>query len=326
MRMPHALVTGGAGFIGSHLCEALVDRGWHVTCLDNLSTGCRYNISHLKGKRFSFIEGDVRDGAILEEITEGIDALFHLAAMVSVPMSMEHPILCHEQNVTPLLFILDIARRKGFSIAYASSSAVYGEGGAKPLKEDDPPAPQSPYGATKLIDEIYATMAHRAWKVRVVGLRLFNVYGPRQNPNGEYAAVIPRFIEALTLGKEVKIYGDGRQMRDFIFVRDVARAFIAAAERSHRLGGRVSNVASGVAVSINELYALISSIIGTTQTPTFEPPRPGDIKYSTADVKTMKAELGLGEVTPLAEGLEKMLVYFTERSSAFEERVELKGG
>lgn len=124
------------------------------------------------------------------------------------------------------------------------------------------------------------------------------------------------------MGKEVKIYGDGRQMRDFIFVRDVARAFIAAAERSHRLGGRVSNVASGVAVSINELYALISSIIGTTQTPTFEPPRPGDIKYSTADVKTMKAELGLGEVTPLAEGLEEMLVYFTERSSAFEERVE----
>ena len=234
-------------------------------------------IFHILRETLSFIEGDVRNGAILEELTEGVDALFHLAAMVSVPMSMEHPLLCHEQNVTPLLFILDIARRKGFSIAYASSSAVYGEGGAKPLKEDDLPAPQSPYGATKLIDEIYATMAHRAWKVRAVGLRLFNVYGPRQNPNGEYAAVIPRFIEALTLGKEVKIYGDGRQMRDFIFVRDVARAFIAAAERSHRLGGRVFNVASG-AVSINELYALISSITGATQTPIFEPPRLGDIR------------------------------------------------
>ncbi len=326
MTMPHALVTGGAGFIGSHLCEALVERGWRVTCFDNLSTGCRDNVSHLKGRRFSFVEGDVTDSAILEELTEGIDALFHLAAMVSVPMSMEHPLSCHEQNVTPLLRLLDIARRKGFPIVYASSSAVYGEGGTKPLKEDDPPAPQSPYGATKLIDEIYASMAHRAWKVRAVGLRLFNVYGPRQNPNGEYAAVIPRFIEALTTGKEVKIYGDGRQMRDFIFVRDVARAFIAAAERSHKLGGRVFNVASGVAVSINELYALISSIIGVTQTPVFEPPRPGDIRYSAADVKNMKAELGLGEVTPLAEGLRETAIYFAEMPLVFEERVELKGG
>jgi len=320
VRMLHALVTGGAGFIGSHLCEALIERGWHVTCLDNLSTGCRDNISHLKGKRFLFAEGDAMDSTILEELTEGIDALFHLAAMVSVPMSMERPLLCHEQNVTPLLQLLNIARRKDFSIAYASSSAVYGEGGTKPLKEDDPPAPQSPYGATKLIDEIYATMAHRAWKVRAVGLRLFNVYGPRQNPNGEYAAVIPRFIEALTTGKEVKIYGDGRQMRDFIFVRDVARAFIAAAEGSHRLGGRVFNVASGVAVSVNELYALISSIIGATQTPSFEPPRTGDIRYSAADVKNMKAELGLNEVTPLAEGLRETATYFAERSLVFMRR------
>jgi UDP-glucose 4-epimerase len=237
-------------------------------------------------------------------------------------MSMEHPLLCHEQNVTPLLRLLDIARIKGFPIAYASSSAVYGEGGTKPLKEDNPPPPQSPYGETNLIDEIYATMAHRVWKVRAVGLRLFNVYGPRQNTNGEYAAVIPRFIEALTTGKEVKIYGDGRQMRDFIFVRDVARAFITAAERSHKLGGRVFNVASGVAVSINELYALISSIIGVTQTPVFEPPRPGDIRYSVADVKNMKAELGLSKVTPLAEGLRETAIYFAEMPLVFEERVE----
>ncbi len=300
------LVTGGAGFIGSHLVEALLARGRAVRVIDNLSTG---SLENLRGLRVEFVEGDIRDREAVDRAMLGVERVFHLAAMISVPGSMEDPLGCYETNLMGSLRVLEAAREHGVrSAVLASSAAVYGEV-ETPVDEDMLPHPQSPYAASKLAMEQAGRLYVENYDLPVVSLRFFNVYGPRQSPDSAYAAVIPAFIRALLDGRAPVIYGDGEQMRDFIFVGDVARAMILASESEH-VAGEVFNVGSGATVSIQGLAAILRELIPGAPGVDYGPPRPGDIRFSSADIENARQRIGFHPEVSLESGLIKVVQWF----------------
>jgi len=260
------LVTGGAGFIGSHIVRTLLEQGTDVRVLDNFSTGKRENLAGLtekfNGSRFEVHEGDLRDRAFVRIAVRDVDVVFHEAAFVSVPESMEKPQDCFDVNVAATVALLDAAREAGVRrVVIASSAAVYGESDALPLKETTPTQSLSPYAASKRTDEIYAQLYTQTLGLDVVALRYFNVYGPRQNPKSQYSAVIPLFIDAIKDGRSPVIHGDGGQTRDFTYVEDVINANLLCCKASDEAFGQVYNVARGDRISVNKLAETIMSII-----------------------------------------------------------------
>jgi UDP-glucose 4-epimerase len=298
------LVTGGAGFIGSHIVEALLSHGARVRVLDNLTTGKRSNIEHLP---VEIIVGDVRESAAVQSAMKGVDFVIHQAAVVSVPQSMIDPITTHEVNVTGTLNILLAARHnKVRHVVFASSCAVYGDNSELPLKESAAVKPLSPYAASKLAGEIYCQTFQQAYGLPTTCLRYFNVYGPRQDPNGDYAAVIPKFAERIRCGQSPVIYGDGLQSRDFIHVSDVVSANLAVCE-SQSTKGQILNVSSGQSTSLLDLVSTMSELCCAQITPQFEPPRTGDILHSRGDNTRLEMVLGYRPKVPLAAGLQPLL-------------------
>ena len=299
----HVLVTGGAGFIGSHSVEALLDAGADVTVLDNFSAGKR---SHLpEHGKLRVVEGDIRDVSSVARAMIGVDHILHLAAQVSVRASVEEPALSASHNVAGFLNIADAARRSGaLRLVYASSAAVYGAPRALPLDEDSACEPVSPYGLEKLVNDQYAALFGRLYGTSMLGLRYFNVYGPRQDPASPYAGVISRFASRLASGEPLSVFGDGQQTRDFIFVKDVARANVAAL-RSKCSG--VLNVGTGTSVSLLELIDVLGACSGRSPVVNFDPPAPGDIRHSAMRPDRLRQTLGFVASTALQDGLRTLV-------------------
>ena len=299
------LVTGGAGFIGSHLVMTLLQRGETVRVLDNFSSGKREHLA-LFNDRALIIEGDVRDAATVAQAVEGVDYVLHLAALVSVPQSMQQPELTNAINVTGTLNVLAAALQHQVKrVVLSSSCAVYGDNPQLPLTEVSTTQPLSPYAASKLIGEIYCQTYYHAYGLPTVCLRYFNIYGPRQDPNGEYAAVIAKFAHRLKAGRAPLIYSDGLQTRDFVFVDDVVRANLLACE--HPLAsGHVFNIASGRSTSILELAETLGKIAGTTLEPEFTSARDGDIVDSCGDGTYARIALGFTPTVELSDGLKQL--------------------
>ena len=303
------LVTGGAGFIGSHIATALVERGDRVRVLDNLSTGHRSNLDHL-GSQIELIEGDLLDRSRVEQAVAGVDCVFHEAALASVPRSVETPLDTNAACVTGTVNVLDAARRAGVRrLIYAASSSAYGDQPTSPKIETDLPAPISPYGAAKLAAEYYCRAFTATYGFETVALRYFNVFGPRQDPGSPYSAVIPLFITALLAGKRPVIYGDGHQSRDFTYVANVVHGNLLAAD-AKGASGRVFNVANGRATSLLELIRQLNSLLGTKIAPLHEPPRAGDIRESLADISAARTALDYEPQVSFDEGLKRSIDYY----------------
>lgn len=284
MKNKNILITGGLGFIGSHIADELMEDN-HITIIDNLSTGNIKNLKNTENDNLKIVKEDIRNSN-LKELTTDIDYIFHLAAMASVPLSVENPIECNDVNVNATVELLKAAADNGVEkIVFSSSSAVYGENRNMPLKETEPLMPTSPYAASKASCELYLKSFHDSYGLKYTALRYFNVFGPRQDKNSQYAAVIPNFISALLEGKQAIIYGDGEQTRDFVYVGDVVRANIAACKSDFN---GVVNVASGEKLTINRLYGIVKDTLGSDLEPDYQPERLGDIKHSLADVSGME--------------------------------------
>jgi len=303
------LVTGGAGFIGSHLVSALLQQGASVRVLDNFSSGKRENIVALDDQsnsgRLELLEGDLRDPGKVAEAVQGVEVVFHEAAFVSVPESMERPRDCFDVNVAGTSVLLEAARQAGVRRAViASSAAVYGDSDALPLNEDAPLRPLSPYAVSKRVDEMYAALYTEAFGLDVAALRYFNVYGPRQRPDSMYAAAVPIFIRRLCDGKPVTVFGDGGQTRDLIFVGDVVRANLMASEHP-AAAGQVFNVCTGQGTRILDLLEVLLDLFPNAPQPVFAEPRPGDIYRSIGDPGRAAKLLDFTAQISLADGLKE---------------------
>jgi UDP-glucose 4-epimerase len=299
------LVTGGAGFIGSHLTARLLAEGDGVRVFDNFSAGSPDNLpgAGAAGGRLEVIRGDVRDFAALERAARGADAIFHQAAMRSVPRSVADPLGANDNNVTGTLQVFEAARRAGVRrVVYASSSSVYGDRPDLPKREDQPPAPISPYAVSKLAGEQYGRVWHRLYGVETVGLRYFNVFGPRQDPASEYAVVIPKFIMWALRGEPLEVHGDGRQSRDFTYIDNVVDANLLAA-RSPDVGGEVFNVGCGERISLLEIIAQLEKILGQPLARRHTPSRAGDVSHTLADLSKSRRLLGYAPRVGFEEGL-----------------------
>jgi UDP-glucose 4-epimerase len=305
------IVTGGAGFIGSHLAEELVQRGYYVTILDDLSTGTTENIELLlKREDVEFMQGSIADLPLLQKLFQDACYVFHVAAIPSVPRSIDNPQLSHEVNATGTLKVLVAARDAGVNkVIYSSSSSVYGDTPTLPKREDMPLNPQSPYAIAKLAGEHYCLVFHQVYTLPTICLRYFNVYGPRQDPNSQYAAVIPLFIKRSQEGNPPIIFGDGEQTRDFTFVKDVVEANILAAQ-SDDCG--VFNISRGQSITINRLAELITRLVGTKVEPIYQEIRPGDIKHSLADISKARA-FGYKPKYDIEAGLAETIKWFNDR-------------
>jgi nucleoside-diphosphate-sugar epimerase len=308
--MPTALVTGAAGFIGSHLSEGLLDRGYRVRGVDTFETGRRRNLASLvKRSEFSIEEVDIRDRERVAELTDGVEFVFHEAAVASVPRSVEEPVTATATNCTGTAVVLDTAREAGVdTVVVASSSAVYGSTERLPKVELMPVQPESPYALSKHYTEELAVQFSQFHQMDTVALRYFNVFGPRQDPAGDYAAVVPKFVDLMTDGDRPVIYGDGEQSRDFVYIDDVVRANLLAAESN--ASGVVANVASGERVSINGLVAQLNNVLDTEIEPVYDDPRPGDVRHSVADVERAHAAFGYEPEVGFQEGLEQTVDWF----------------
>ena len=305
------LVTGGAGFIGSHIAEALARRGDRVRVLDNLSTGRRANLDPC-GDALEFIEGDLTDAKAVSRAVEGVDCIFHEAALASVPRSVEAPLDTNAACVTGTVTLLDAARRAGVRrLVYAASSSAYGDRPTSPKHEGDLPAPISPYGAAKLAAELYCQAFTATYGFETVALRYFNVFGPRQDPDSPYSAVIPLFITALLAGKRPTIYGDGHQSRDFTYVANVVHGNLLAADAPN-VAGRIFNLANGRATSLLSLISQLNELLGTNVQPIHAPPRIGDIRESRADISAARASLGYQPQIEFEDGLRLSIGYYRE--------------
>ena len=299
------LVTGGAGFIGSHLTELLVTEGHEVAVLDDLSTGRFANLARVRG-RIAFEAGDVCDPERVARLADGVEVIFHQAALASVERSLADPRAATAVNFGGTLNVLEAARAQGVRrVVFASSSSVYGDSEALPKHEDLPVAPLSPYAASKAAAEAMLRAYHASFGIECVSLRYFNVYGPRQDPEGPYAAVIPKFMTACLAGDPLRIQGDGLQTRDFTFVADVARAVLAAAHAPDPLADPI-NIGAGVSVSILELAHAVAAACGREASIEHEAPRAGDVRDSLADVTRAKERLGWSAETSLADGLARL--------------------
>src|SRR5829696_7032784 len=305
------LVTGGAGFIGSHIAQTLLEQGHHVRVLDNFSTGKRENIEELTkrfdGNQLEVIEGDIRDASRVGEAVRGVNILFHEAAFVSVPQSMDEPQNCFDVNVSGTSLLFDAARKAGVRRAVvASSAAVYGESDALPLVEETPLMPKSPYAVSKRIDEMYAEMFTNSFGFEVVALRYFNVYGPRQRPDSMYAAAVPIFARRLLDNKPVTIFGDGGQTRDLINVRDVVRANLVASEHPNA-AGKIFNVCTGIETRLLDLLDVMYELLPNAPIHTLAPARAGDIYRSLGNPQKAADLLGFRAEVSLADGLNEVI-------------------
>ncbi len=303
------LVTGGAGFIGSNIVEALLAQGHAVRVLDNFSTGKRDNLTPFL-KDLELIEGDIRSYHIVQQAVRGVQVVLHQAALPSVPRSISDPITTNEVNVGGTLNILEAARESGVEkVVYASSSSVYGDNPELPKHEGMTPNPLSPYAVSKLAGENYCRVFSRIYGLKTVALRYFNVFGPRQDPNSQYSAVIPRFIAAIAQGAPPTIYGDGEQSRDFTYVANVVRANLLAA-LSDCDGGLAMNCACQERTSLNDLVHAIAAVLGTTVEPHYADPRPGDIKHSLADIRRIRETLHYAPEVSFEDGLKRTIETF----------------
>jgi UDP-glucose 4-epimerase len=309
------LVTGGCGFIGSHIVDRLVADGAKVVVLDNLCSGKIENIAH-NLKKIKFIEKDLRDNSALEEALEGVEFISHQSALRSVPKSVEVPLDYHEVNVTGTFKLFLKAKDKGVKrIVYASSSSVYGERVDFPEKETDYPKPVSPYAATKLIGEQYAFLFSKLYDLGVVSLRYFNVYGPRQSLDDEYAVVVPKFITSLLKGESPPIYGDGNQERDFTYIDNVVEANILSLTTDSG-AGESFNVANGSPNSVNKLLSILRDITNKNINAVYLPPRKGDVRKTHADINKIQKILGWQPKIDFYEGLKRTVEWFKNVQSS----------
>jgi UDP-glucose 4-epimerase len=301
------LVTGGCGFIGSHIAEALVEQGAEVVVFDNLSSGYERNIASFR-RHVQFIRGDIRDGAALTEAMRGVGRVFHEAALVSVFDSVERPLDNHEINVTGTLNVLMAARQCGVErLVMAASAAAYGNNPQLPKTESMRPEPESPYGLAKVTGEYYLRVFARLYGLSTVALRYFNVYGPRQDPSSMYSGVISKFVDTVAQGQNPCVFGDGGQTRDFVFVRDVVRANLLAMEAPALGDGEVVNIGTARAVSLLDLLEVLRDLTGRSFETVFKPERPGDIRHSLADLTLARTRMGYEPVTDIRAGLAELL-------------------
>lgn len=305
------VVTGGAGFIGSHITEFLFRRGDEVIIYDNLFTGRFQNIRHLLDQgTVTFVEGSITDIDLLRKTVKGVDGIFHEAAITSVPRSIKNPVASNEANVIGTLNVLVAAKDCDVKkVVFASSSSVYGDTPTLPKRESMIPTPISPYAVTKLTGEYYCRVFSSAYNLPTVCLRYFNVFGPRQDPNSEYSAVIPRFITRILRDQPPVIYGDGDQARDFTYVFDVVQANILAMERNVE---GIFNIAYGNRISVGELASTIMNLAGKKMDPVFEPPRKGDIRHSLADISSARSLLGYAPKYTVRSGLQETVQWYRE--------------
>ncbi|MFH1221773.1 MAG: SDR family oxidoreductase [Candidatus Micrarchaeota archaeon] len=303
------LVTGGAGFIGSHIADALLAKGHEVRIIDDFSTGSEDNLRHSQGK-IELIRGSITDRQLLEKAIEGVDYVFHEAAQVSVVDSIKNPARTWEINVTGTNRLLNAAvEYKVNKVVLASSAAVYGNEPGLPKTENMKTKPTSNYGTSKSMNEIRAERCHSVDRLKAVCLRYFNVYGPRQAPNSEYSGVISKFIKKMLCGERPTIYGDGKQTRDFIFVEDVVAANLLVME-SKKINSGIYNIATGHEISLNDLVGTINEILDTKLEPIYEPERPDDIRRSVADISKAKKDLGFKPKYKFKEGLKKTIDWY----------------
>lgn len=309
------LVTGGAGFIGSHIATALVEQGDKVRILDNLSTGKPANIAHLKG-HCEFLEGDICSTETVTRALDGVEVVFHQAALASVPRSLKTPLETNAACVTGTVNILNASKDAGVRrVVYAGSSSAYGDQPFASKRERDLPAPLSPYAAAKLAGEYYCQAFHASFGLETVAIRYFNVFGPRQDPLSEYAAVIPKFITKMLAGDRPTIFGDGRQSRDFTYIENVVQGNLLAAA-AEGVAGRVFNVACGTQYSLLDLVDTLNELLGTKIKPEFAPPRAGDVYESLADITAARTELAYHPEIDFRQGLQATIEAFRETSAA----------
>ena len=310
--MAQYLVTGGAGFIGSHLVTKLIREGHAVRVLDNLSTGHERNLAHVAGE-FEWIRGDVRDRSVVERAVAGVEVVFHQAALASVPLSIEKPLEVHDVCATGTLNVLEAARGAGVRrVVYAASSSAYGDRPKMPKQENHVPQTLSPYAASKLAAELYCEAFAHCYEIETVRLRYFNVFGPRQDPNSPYSAVIPLFGTALLSGKTPRIFGDGSQSRDFVYVGNVVQANLLAAT-APRVSGNVYNVASGERIGVAEMLKQICDLLDVPFAPEFTAPRAGDVLHSWADLSATRRDLGYKPAFRFADALRETVFAYRDQ-------------
>jgi UDP-glucose 4-epimerase len=313
--MGYYLITGGAGFIGSHIATALIERGEKVRILDNLSTGKIQNLAPLEGK-FEFIQGDIADPDVVATAMRGVEVVFHQAALASVPMSLENPLATNRACVTGTVTVLKGAvDAKVRRLVYAASSSAYGDQPTSSKRETDLPQPLSPYAAAKLAGEYYLQAFYHSFGLETVGLRYFNVFGPRQDPDSPYSAVIPIFVTRLLSGKPPVIYGDGLQSRDFTFVANVVKGNLLASEKTG-VAGRIINLADGRQTTLLRLIELLNDMLGTQTKIDFQPARIGDVRESLADVSLARKLLDYQPQVNLEEGLKLTIDYYRHLAQA----------
>ncbi len=311
--MTHYLVTGGAGFIGSNLVEALVGRGERVRVLDDFSTGKRENIAPW-ADRIEVITGSIADFATCQRAMAGVDYVLHQGALPSVPKSVELPRESNEANVSGTVNVLVAARdAKVKRVVYAASSSAYGNTEVLPKVESMTPCPLSPYAVQKFTGELYLKVFYETYGLETVSLRYFNIFGPRQDPKSFYAAVIPKFIAASIKDESPTIFGDGRQSRDFTYIDNVVQANLSACTADKKCAGQVMNIACGERIDLLELARVIREIVGTGKPPVHEPDRAGDVKHSLADISLAKALIGYEPRVKFAEGIRKTVEFYRSK-------------
>ncbi|MGY8770668.1 MAG: SDR family oxidoreductase [Pirellulales bacterium] len=315
--MAHYLVTGGSGFIGSHIVDGLIAQGNQVRVLDNLSTGKQSNLAGVFEK-IELIQGCITDSQTVSEAMRGIDYVFHQAALASVPLSVERPLDTHNHCVTGTVTVLNEARKANVKrVVYAASSSAYGDQPHLAKTETDIPKPLSPYAAAKLAGEYYCQAFYHTYGLETVGLRYFNVFGPRQAPDSPYSAVIPIFITHMLQGNQPTIYGYGYQSRDFTFIQNIVNANLTAATADN-VAGKIINVANGRSTSLLELTQLLNQQLGTNISPLHDPPRIGDVKDSMADNSLARQLLNYKVEVDFEEGLQRAVNYYRELSTSSE--------
>lgn len=308
------LVTGGAGFIGSNLCEVLLNKGYKVRCLDNLSTGKQANVDlFINNPNYTFIKGDIRDFGTCVKACEGVDYVLHQAAWGSVPKSFEMPLLYEENNIKGAINMMEAARQNGVKkFVYASSSSVYGDDPSSLKQEGREGNLLSPYALTKKVVEEYGKLYKKYYGLDCYGLRYFNVFGKRQDPNGPYAAVIPKFIKQLLNNVQPTIYGDGKQSRDFTYIENVIEANLKACKASSEVAGEVFNIACGERQYLIDVYNLLCKALDKNIKPVFGPSRKGDIKHSNADIRKAREMIGYDPSWSFKKGIEVAIEWYRE--------------
>ena len=307
--MDKFLVTGGAGFIGSSICRRLVAEGCFVRVVDNLLTGKRSNLADVIDK-IEFVEADMGDPEVARSAMKDVDVVLHQGALPSVPRSVDDPAASHQHCVDATFTLLLAARDAGIKrFVYAASSSAYGDTPTLPKVETMPTDPLSPYAVGKLVGEYYCSVFSKVFSLETISLRYFNVFGPRQDPASQYAAAIPAFVTAILKDRPPTVYGDGEQSRDFTYIDNVVQANLLAA-RADKTNGEVVNIACGEAITVNAIIKLINELLGKDVRPNYDPPRPGDVKHSLADIAAAKELIGFEPVILFREGLERSIDWY----------------